>query len=122
MAKKKLEAAGLDFLTVHGRTVKQRSEPVDLDLIRDIKASLRIPVLANGDVRSLEDARETRRRTGCDGVMSARGMLENPAMFAGWPETPAECVRDWLREGVDKKKSNYFFGESHRYFLYFFPL
>ena len=39
--------------------------------------------MANGDVRSLKDAAEVRAATGVDGVMCARGMLENPAMFAG---------------------------------------
>ena len=39
--------------------------------------------MANGDVRSLSDAAEVRAATGVDGVMCARGMLENPAMFAG---------------------------------------
>ena len=45
--------------------------------------AVRVPVLANGDVRSLSDAAEVRAATGVDGVMCARGMLENPAMFAG---------------------------------------
>ena len=39
--------------------------------------------MANGDVRSLADAAQVRAATGVDGVMCARGMLENPAMFAG---------------------------------------
>ena len=45
--------------------------------------AVRVPVLANGDVRSLADATQVRDATGVDGVMCARGMLENPAMFAG---------------------------------------
>ena len=45
--------------------------------------AVRVPVLANGDVRSLSVAAEVRAATGVDGVMCARGMLENPAMFAG---------------------------------------
>ena len=45
--------------------------------------AVRVPVLANGDVRSLSDAAEVRAATGVDGVMCARGMLENPTMFAG---------------------------------------
>ena len=59
---RKLEAAGVSFLTVHGRTIKQKSteaEPVDLEAIRTIRESVQIPVVANGDVFSLEDAQRT---------------------------------------------------------------
>ncbi len=58
-------------------------------------------MLANGDVRSLSDAEEVRAATGVDGVMVARGILENPAMFAGYMETPSECVSRWLRVALD---------------------
>jgi len=89
--------AGVDFITVHGRTPKQRGEPVNERAISDIVAAVRVPVLANGDVRSLEDARAVTTSTGAAGVMAARGVLENPAMFAGFQETPKECVQDWIR-------------------------
>ena len=59
---RKLEAAGVSFLTVHGRTIKQKSteaEPVDLEAIRTIRESVQLPVVANGDVFSLEDAHRT---------------------------------------------------------------
>lgn len=39
--------------------------------------------MANGDIRSLGNMEDTVAATGCDGVMAARGMLENPAMYAG---------------------------------------
>jgi len=97
---RKLEAAGVSFLTVHGRTIKQKSteaEPVDLEAIRTIRESVRIPVVANGDVFSLEDAQRTAKVTGVAGVMAARGLLENPAMYAGHLTTPASCVQDWVR-------------------------
>ena len=93
----RIEAAGADFITVHGRTVKQRSDPVNIEALRDIKSALKIPIVANGDIRSLEDVRQIREQTGVDGVMAARGILENPAMYAGFPETPAACVEDWVR-------------------------
>ena len=59
---RKLEAAGVSFLTVHGRTIKQKSteaEPVDFEAIRTIRESVQLPVVANGDVFSLEDAHRT---------------------------------------------------------------
>ena len=80
---RQVEAAGVTFLTVHGRRKDQRSEPVNLDAIKTIKQSLQIPVVANGDICTIEDARRVKRLTGVDGVMAARGILENPAMYSG---------------------------------------
>jgi len=94
---RQIEAAGASFISVHGRTKDQRREPVDLAAIRTIKQSLNIPVVANGDVKTLADMEETVAVTGCDGVMAARGMLENPAMFAGYEVTPDCCISDWVR-------------------------
>lgn len=93
----KLEAASVSFVTVHGRTKDQRSEPVNLEAIRTVKDSLRIPVVANGDVTSLCKAQDICQATGVNGVMAARGMLDNPAMFSGFKYTPAQCVEDWLQ-------------------------
>lgn len=76
------EAAGADYLSVHGRRKAQRSsEPVDLDAIKLVKNSVKIPVVANGDAFSMEDALRIAEYTGCDGVMAARGILANPGMF-----------------------------------------
>ena len=94
---RQIEAAGASFISVHGRTKDQRRDPVDLAAIRTIKQSLNIPVVANGDVKTLADMEETVAVTGCDGVMAARGMLENPAMFAGYEVTPDCCISDWVR-------------------------
>ena len=55
-----------------------------------------MPVVANGDVRTEEDVLRVREETGVDGVMSARGILDNPALYAGYSHTPLECVRDWV--------------------------
>ncbi|KAJ8046381.1 tRNA-dihydrouridine(20a/20b) synthase [NAD(P)+]-like [Holothuria leucospilota] len=94
------EHVGVSFLTVHGRTTTQRSEPADMEAIRTIKENVSVPVFANGDVRTLQDAQMVREMTGVDGVMSARGMLQNPAMFAGYSETPLCCVQDWVDLGL----------------------
>lgn len=63
----KLEAARVSFVTVHGRTKDQRSEPVNLEVIRNVKDALRIPVVANGDVTSLQEADRVYRATGTNG-------------------------------------------------------
>ena len=89
-----VQAAGVDYITVHGRTRSQRSStPPDYGAVREVKAHARVPVVANGDCYSLADVRDIAARTGVDGVMAARGLLENPALFAGFGVTPVECVR-----------------------------
>lgn len=92
----KMEHAGASWVTVHGRTPEQRGEPVNLEAIELIKSALNIPVVANGDIRTLEGARKTSEKTKVDGVMAARGMLANPAMFDGHQNTPEQCVKDWI--------------------------
>jgi len=94
---RQMEKAGASFITVHGRTREQRGHPVNLAAIREIKQSVGVPVVANGDIKSLRDMEDTVAATGCDGVMAARGMLENPAMYAGYDETPDSCIADWCR-------------------------
>ncbi|KAH9206988.1 tRNA-dihydrouridine synthase-like protein 4-like protein [Leptodontidium sp. 2 PMI_412] len=80
---RQVEDAGVDFITVHGRMRHTRSsEPVNLDAIKLVKEHARVPVIANGDVFSLADVDRIVARTGVDGVMSARGLLECPGLFA----------------------------------------
>lgn len=90
------EKAGVAWITVHGRTTKQRGEPANWDTIRLVKESLSIPVVANGDVKCESDIRNVHQVTGVNGVMAARGILNNPAMYAGYNCTPLQCVTDWV--------------------------
>ncbi|XP_069621166.1 tRNA-dihydrouridine(20a/20b) synthase [NAD(P)+]-like isoform X5 [Ranitomeya imitator] len=93
---RKAEAAGVSWITVHGRLCEERHQPVHYDAIKIIKDSLSIPVVANGDIKSLKEAESIHQKTGADGVMAARGLLANPAMFAGYEETPMACIQDWI--------------------------
>lgn len=92
----KAERAGVSWISVHGRTKDQRAQPVNLEAIQTIKDSVSCPVVANGDVRSLDDANRVADVTGVNGVMAARGILQNPAMYAGYDTTPLDCVGRWL--------------------------
>jgi tRNA-dihydrouridine synthase B len=101
------EQAGVQMLTVHGRTREQGYKGVaEHDTVASIKASVRIPVVANGDIDSPEKAREVLRATGCDAVMIGRAAQGRPWIFREVahflatgehrpPPTPAEC-RGWL--------------------------
>ncbi|XP_058276200.1 tRNA-dihydrouridine(20a/20b) synthase [NAD(P)+]-like isoform X2 [Hirundo rustica] len=92
----KAEAAGVSWITVHGRSIEERHQPVHYDAIKIIKQSMSIPVVANGDIKTLRDAEKVHHLTEADGIMVARGLLANPAMFAGYEETPFQCIQDWV--------------------------
>lgn len=64
----KAEAAGVSWITVHGRTSDERHQPVHYDVIRVIKESLRVPVIANGDIKTPGDVEAVRELTGVDGM------------------------------------------------------
>lgn len=84
---KMLEEAGCSLLAVHGRTrdeKDQRKIRANLDAIKAVKDCLRIPVLANGNIRHMDDVYACLKETGADGVLSADALLENPALFAGF--------------------------------------
>lgn len=77
-----LESAGAAALAVHGRTRAQMySGRADWDIIGAVKAAVDIPVLANGDVFTGEDAVKILRHTGADGVMIGRGAMGYPWIF-----------------------------------------
>ena len=79
---KACEAAGAAAVTVHGRTRKQMyAPPVDRDIIAEVKKSVKIPVIANGDVTDALSAEEMYENTGCDFVMVGRGAMGNPFVF-----------------------------------------
>ena len=103
------ESAGVAMVTVHGRTREQGYKgDAEYDTIAAVKAALRIPVVANGDITSPEKAREVLRRTGADALMIGRAAQGRPWIFreiAHYLATGEHLdaplvsdVRDWLVE------------------------
>lgn len=77
------ESAGAAAIIVHGRTRQQYYKPpVDYDIIRAVRESVSVPVIANGDIDSAKRAKEVMNITGCDLVMIGRATLGNPWIFS----------------------------------------
>lgn len=80
---KKIEEAGADAITIHARTRSQMYlGKVDLDIIKSVKASVKIPVIGNGDIVDGPTAKHMLEYTKCDAVMIGRAALGNPFIFS----------------------------------------
>lgn len=89
---KTIENAGASAITIHARTRSQGySGKADWNIIKQVKESVSIPVIGNGDVTSSELAKKMLEETGCDAVMIGRGILGNPWLIR-------ECVA-YIEEG-----------------------
>lgn len=89
---KALERAGVSAIAVHARTKTQMySGKADLDIIRQVKQAVSIPVIGNGDVKTPEECKAMYEKTGCDLVMIGRGSYGRPWVF--------EQVREYFENG-----------------------
>lgn len=94
---KKCEEAGAYAIAIHARTRSQGySGKADWNMIKQVKESVSIPVIGNGDIFSCYDAKRMLDTTGCDFVMIGRGSLGNPWLIK-------ECV-EYLENGTIPKE------------------
>ncbi len=90
------EEEGCSFITVHGKTKSQdRGSKADWKIIKEVKESVKIPVIGNGGINSPEDAKRMFEETGCDYVMIGREASRNPFIF--------KQVNDYLERGDYKE-------------------
>ncbi len=76
---KMLEDCGVSFITIHGRTRSQQFSGIaDKNIIKQVKESVKIPVIANGDIFNEFDAEDMFLKTNCDGIMIGRGIYGKP--------------------------------------------
>lgn len=84
---------GIQMITMHARTVKQGySGRSNWDLIRELRQTVDIPVVGNGDITTPEHAKQMIEQTGCDYVMIGRGAMGNPLLF--------KQINDYLNTGT----------------------
>jgi len=115
------EDCGVDAITVHPRTATQGfGGRADWGLIAEIKDSVSIPVIGNGDITDYHDAVRMKTMTGCDGIMIGRSAVENPWIFTQILEHFAGLTISHIdlydRNVLMKqytKSSIRFFGEKH---------
>lgn len=99
--------AGISGLFIHGRTKLQAySGAVDYEIIRKVKEALEIPVIASGDIFTVQLIKKMFDETGCDAVAVARGALGNPWIFQQSSDKPAineitEVMVEHLNSCVD---------------------
>ena len=78
----KMQEAGTDFITIHGRTRSQMySGTADWAKIKDLKNAVDIPVFANGDITSIDTALQCLEQSGADGIAVGRGALGDPTLL-----------------------------------------
>ena len=92
-----VEDSGASAITVHPRTREQRyGISADWSIIKEVKDTLSIPVIGNGDIRSCYDADTMISETNCDAIMIGRGVLGNPWLIK-------QCI-EYLDDGVEPQK------------------
>ncbi len=99
-----IEDNGGALIAVHARTKEQGyTGEVDWDAIAEIKRAVSIPVLGNGDVKTVADIERIKAQTGCDGVMIGRAAIGNPWIFSRMDreEVPPAMVRETMRHHLD---------------------
>jgi tRNA-dihydrouridine synthase B len=114
-----VEDNGGAMIAVHGRTQEQDyGGEANWDAIAEVKASVKIPVIGNGDVKTVADIGRMKAHTGCDAVMIGRAAIGNPWIFARSEreQVTPEMVRKMVHHHLER--SLQFYGEHKGLILF----
>jgi tRNA-dihydrouridine synthase B len=107
-----VEENGGSLIAVHGRTQEQEyGGEADWDAIAEVKASVKIPVIGNGDVKRVADIERMKAHTGCEAVMIGRAAIGNPWIFSRLDreQVSPDMVRRMVRAHLERNLQ--FYGE-----------
>lgn len=107
------------LVAVHGRTRQQSYDGnADWDAIAEVKQSLSIPVIGNGDVKTTTDIAALKNMTGCDGVMIGRGAIGNPWIFSGFDrqQVSPRLIHRTMLKHLDRMRT--FYGQERGLILF----
>lgn len=106
----KMQEAGADFITIHGRTRSQMySGQADWEIIKKLKENVDIPVFANGDINSIESAIECLEKSSADGVAIGRGILGDVTLISRiehYLETGVKIAPPSIEERIETAKKH----------------
>jgi tRNA-dihydrouridine synthase B len=99
------EEEGASAIAIHGRTKEQGyGGEADWDAIAEVKAAVKIPVIGNGDVRTVADIERMKKHTGCEAVMIGRASVGNPWIFSRLDrsQVPPDAVRQMVHLHLER--------------------
>lgn len=105
-----IEENGGQLIAVHGRTKEQSyGGQADWDAIAEVKQAVKIPVIGNGDVKTVEDIERIKSHTGCDAVMIARAAIGNPWIFSRLDrnQVPPDLLRQTMQQHLESMEQFY---------------
>jgi tRNA-dihydrouridine synthase B len=114
-----VEENGGSVIAIHARTKEQSyGGQADWDAIAEVKASVKIPVIGNGDVKTVADVNRLKSYTGCDAVMIGRAAIANPWIFSRLDrdQVSPEQVRDTMRQQLERNVKFYGLEDGQRLF------
>ncbi len=114
-----VEENGGSLIAIHGRSKEQNyGGQADWDAIAEVRASVSIPVIGNGDVRTVADIQRLKDHTGCDAVMIGRAAIANPWIFSGQAreEVAVEDVQRTMQEHLNRNIKFYGAEDGQRLF------